>query len=167
MFNNFLKPENWFSLISVSFSVSAIFMSIFLSRQKTKDSYGKHLKISLSLMVIIASLKALNMIGYFAGLLHINFVIIASILTMFAAGMASISFNVPLSTIIQTKVDAHQLGKVTSVMSVVSQALIPLSALVAGILISQISIIALYVFSITGMVIVAIWYIRNQASNEI
>jgi MFS transporter, DHA3 family, macrolide efflux protein len=164
---SFLKPENWYSIISVSFSVSAIIMSLILSTQKTKASYGKHLKIALTLMVIATSINALNMIGYFTGFLDINFVLIVSVFAMFAAGFISIAFNVPIGTIIQTKVDPRQLGKVSSVMSVLSQALIPFAALVAGILISQISIIALYVFSIVGMIIVNLIYLFNKNANLI
>ncbi|MFU8792660.1 MAG: MFS transporter [Acholeplasmataceae bacterium] len=164
---NVLKPENWYSIISVAFSISAIIMSLILSRQKTKASYGHHLKIAITWFVVVIFIVSFSMIGYFSNWLTINHVLILSVCGMFLAGLASVSFNVPVGVIIQTKVDPSQLGRVSSVMGVISQALIPFGALTAGILISQISIIALYVFSMTGMVLVNIFYVFNKNANLI
>ena len=163
----YLKPEHWFSIISVAFSISAIIMSLILSRQKTKPSYGRYLKKAITFLVLAIVIISLVMIGYFTQILDINQVLILIMVGMFIGGMASVSFNVPMGVILQTHVDPNQLGRVSSVLSVISQALIPFGALVAGILISQISIIALYVFSIVGVILVNIFYVFNKNANLI
>ena len=76
-------------------------------------------------------------------------------------------FNIPMSLIIQRNVEPKQLGKVSSVMNVLSQALIPIGSMLAGVIISQLSIIYFYAFIIVGLWIVAVMYVRNKATNQI
>ncbi len=167
LFSFFLKPENWYSIISVAVSISAIIMSLILSRQKTKDSYGKDLKRAILIFVILMCALASVMVGFYLGFVSIGVVLVGLTLIMFLLGFANTAFNIPVNLIFQRKVDKKQLGKVSSVSGVLSQALIPIASLVAGVLISQISINAIYLFSLVGMVLVTIFYVTNKQASEI
>jgi len=167
LFSSFLKPENWYSIISVSLSISAIIMSLILSRQKTKDSYGKDLKRAILIFVLLMCALATVMVGFYLGFVSISAVLVGLTLIMFLLGFANTAFNIPVNLIFQRKVDKKQLGKVSSVSGVLSQALIPIASLIAGVLISQISINAIYLFALVGMVLVTIFYVTNKQASEI
>jgi len=167
VFQNFLSQENWYSIISVAFSVSAIIMSLILSRGKTKDSYSKSMKVSLVSLVMGFSGIAITMILYYADILSINIVLFSLTTLMFAIGLSNIAFNIPISMVMQRRVERNMLGKVSSVSTVLSQALIPISSLIAGLIIAKISISALYAFCLIGMIITTFLFVRSKASNEI
>jgi len=167
LFMSFLSIETWYSIISVAFSLSSIIMALYLSSQKTKERYGKQLKGAITLAITMTTLMASVMILYYMKMIDINLALIGLFVTIFMTGFMTMAFNIPLNMIIQRNVDPRQLGKVGSVISVLSQALIPLGALLAGIIISQLSIIYLYVFSVVGSWLVVIWYINNKPSSTL
>ncbi len=165
LFDGFMRPANWYSVIMIGFSLSAIFMSLFMSRQKTKERYSPMLKKALASMVGMIALLSVLMIFYYLGVVPIDAMLVSLAIIMFAVGVSQIAFNVPVQLIFQRKVDKTQLGKVNSVSAVLSQALVPLASLVAGLLISQISIIAFYLFCLIGMVVVLLLYMTNPNAN--
>ncbi len=167
LFMNFMTPENWYSIISVSLSVAAIIMALILSRSATKEKYGKDLKKALVGFVAPLAVISITMILYYADRVQINVVLIILISMMFLIGLASVAFNIPTSLIMQRKIERNMLGKISSVSSVLSQALIPISSLVAGLLISQINVTALYLFCLIGMIVITTLYVFSKAANEI
>lgn len=167
LFNSFLEPENWYSIISVAISISAIIMSLILSRRATKESYGRDLKMAILTFVMLVVVMVSVMLAYYFDMISISVVLIGLTAVMFLLGFANTAFNVPVNLVFQRKVDKAQLGKVSSVSGVLSQALIPIASLLAGVLISQISIAAIYIFSLVGMIIVTIFYVTNKQANEI
>jgi MFS family permease len=167
LFQSIMTPEQWFSIISVMFSLSAIIMSVIIAQAKPKVSYAKTLKKLITIMVAVTALTCLSYIFYYTDILPINWILLVLVVSMFMMGMITIAFNIPVGMVIQTRVEKHQLGKINSLMSVLSQAMIPLASMVAGILISQVSIIAFYGFSIVGMILVNIAYVMSKNANLI
>lgn len=167
LFIEYLTAENWYSIILIASSVSGIIMSIILSRRRPKERYSKDIIRNLIIFVIITILGSIVMILYHLHYFNVNIVLVGMTLLMFIMGFANVAFNVPVSVIIQKKVDINQLGKVQSVMGVLSQALIPLSGLIAGLLISKVSIVSLYIFSSIGMISIIVWYVSNKHSREL
>ncbi len=167
LFQSFLEPENWYSIISVAVSLSAIIMSLILSRRPTKDEYGKDLKKAIMLFVLLIVVMAGMMLAYYGGKVSVSVVLVGLTAIMFLVGFANTAFNIPVSLIFQRKVEKTQLGKVSSVSGVLSQALIPIASLLAGVVISQISISAIYLFSLIGMIIVTIFYVTNKEADRI
>lgn len=167
LWDRFLTRETWYSITSVAFSVSSILMALYLSTKKTKDTYGKQFKQAILGAVIVVSLIAINMILYYLDLINIDLTLVGLTFSLFLMGFILMSFNVPMSLIIQRNVDPKQLGKVSSVMNVLSQALIPIGSMLAGVIISQLSIIYFFVFATIGSWIVVLIYINNKVSNQI
>lgn len=167
LLDQFLTPETWYSIISVSFSLSSVIMALILSRQKTKEKYGKQLKVAISLAASVTTLMSIVMILYYQNQTSISFTLIGLMITLFMTGFMVMMFNIPMNLIIQKNVDPKQLGKVGSVMAVLSQALVPIGSLIAGVIISQLSPTYLYVFSIIGSFTVVFFYVRNKDSNHI
>jgi predicted MFS family arabinose efflux permease len=81
---------------------------------------------------------------------------------MFFTGFAMIGFNIPVSVLIQTKVNPKMLGKTSSVMASLSQALIPIATILAGFIISNLSVQFFFAFTIIGTVLIAIWFNLNK-----
>lgn len=167
LFDQFLTPETWYSVLSISLSLSAIIMSIALSRRKTRESYHKWLRTAISVFVVLMSCYSLSMILFYGGRIPLDTILPVMIAIFFLLGFANTAFNVPIGLIFQRRVDKSQLGKVNSVSGVLSQALIPVASLIAGVLISQVSVTALYLFSLFGTIFVTLLYVTNKSINEI
>ncbi|HPJ23304.1 MAG TPA: MFS transporter [Bacillota bacterium] len=167
LFDGFMSNEVWFSVIAISSSISGIIMALILSTRKPKTSYYKDINGSLSIFVLLFILQAVVMSFYYLELININITLIAMLISMFLIGFLLVAFNVPINVTFQKKIDKDHLGKVQSVMGVLTQALIPLSALLAGVIISKISIVALYVFCAVGILITTALYVTNKNSKMI
>ncbi len=151
----------------ISASISGVIMSIILSRREPKKKYFKEMSRYLIAFIIILVLISTIMVMYYLKIIGVNAVIMSIIFLLFFMGFASVGFNVPVGVTIQKTVDGEHLGKVQSVTGVLSQALIPIAGLIAGILISKVGIISLYVFCSIGITIVIIWYLKNKYAKEI
>ncbi|MBI9008876.1 MAG: MFS transporter [Tenericutes bacterium] len=167
LFDNFMTVENWYSVIMISASISGIIMAIVLSRREPKKKYFKEMSKYLVVFILVLVLISTVMILYYLELLNVNVLLIAIVLLLFIMGFASVGFNVPVGVTIQKTVDAEHLGKVQSVTGVLSQALIPIAGLIAGILISKVGILSLYIFCSIGVTVVIIWYLNNKYAKEI
>ena len=107
------------------------------------------------------------MVSYYTNFINIDIALIGITVLFFMMGLIIMRFNIPMNLIIQRNVEPKQLGKVSSVMGVLSQAMIPIGSMLAGVIISQMSIIYFYVFSTIGSWLVVVLYLRNKASNNI
>ncbi|HOP57246.1 MAG TPA: MFS transporter [Bacillota bacterium] len=167
LFDSFMSPSNWYSVFSVSLSLAAIIMSLVMSHQKTKESYAPGLKKAIALFTAVLVTISAIMIGYYLEWLPINFVLISIVVVMFMGGLTTTAFNIPVNLIIQKNVSREQLGKVSSVTTVLAMALVPVASLIAGVLISQVSVMSLYVFSSVGVIIVMLLYVINKKVNSV
>jgi uncharacterized membrane protein len=167
LFMSFLTAENWYSIILISFSVSGIIMALILSRRPKKKNYGHSLMKAVVGFAISITLMSTIMVLYYASAISINITLIMIIVSCLIGGLSSTSFNVPVQIIMQNNVDSKQLGKVVSVSSVLSQALIPFASMLAGLVISQFSIIALYVICTLGLLAVVLIYYKQKTYVEI
>jgi len=167
LWDQFLSRETWYSITSVAFSVSSILMALYLSTKKTKEKYGRQFKGAILGAVMVVSMISGVMILYYLDIINIDLALIGLTTSLFLIGFMIMRFNVPMSLIIQRNVEPSHLGKVSSVMNVLSQALIPIGSMLAGVIISQLSIVHFYVFATLGSWIVVLFYIRNKVSNQI
>jgi MFS transporter, DHA3 family, macrolide efflux protein len=167
LFDQVLEPSHWYSIMSIAISISAIIMSLILSTRKTKERYGPDLKRALIGFTIPILVISLIMILYYQALVDVNVVLLGVTAMMFLLGFANVSFNIPVSLIMQRQVDRQMLGKVSSVSSVLSQALIPFSSLIAGLIIANTSISVLYLACSLGVIGVSFWFVKNKAADTI
>jgi len=142
-------------------------MALILSTKRTKESYSKQFKGAILGVVIVITFNSAVMIAYYLNLISIDLTLIGMTLSMFLAGFFIMNFNIPMSLVIQRNVEPRQLGKVSSVMNVLSQALIPIGSMLAGVIISQLSITYFFGFVTVGAWIVVLIYINNKVSNQI
>jgi len=167
LFSGFMSSEKWYSVISLSMSISGIIMALILSAKRPKQYYHKDINTSLILFCLLLALLGITMSLYHLGYIDINITLVLMIIQLFLMGFMQVGFNVPIGVTFQRKIDKDHLGKVQSVIGVLAQALIPISGLVGGLLISKVSIVALYAFSICGTLLTALIYVANKHSKVI
>ncbi|HAQ56428.1 MAG TPA: hypothetical protein DCR44_03365 [Acholeplasmatales bacterium] len=167
LFSSFMDRTSWYGAFSISLSIASILMSLVLARQKTKASYAKPLKRALTGFVISMSGLCALLVFYYYGFVPINAVLIGGIILMFICGLGLVAFNIPLSMVMQRKVRKDMLGKVSAVSGTLSQALIPVAAVIAGFVIARAGTAIFFIGSAVGMIAVMMWFLPNKASNQI
>lgn len=162
LFNSFLTPEMWSSVIQAAYAIGMIVMAIVMSSRPQKNRIYKGLSISL---IIFASLFAVltTLYMFFSnGAFSVNVILVAFIPIGITTGMTLITINIPISTKMLTIVDKTKLGKVNSVVDVGSQGLIPLSNFLAGLVISGLGPGWLCVACTIGLSLMTVFLIVNK-----
>ncbi len=167
LFQAFLSPTAWVAAIEIIFSIAAIVMAMIISSRPPREKQGKRLKFTLGALSLPALVIAVTLVLYYQDRLGIDPTLLIIAGSMFLLGLGNVAFNIPVSVIMQQRVDKAMLGKVSSVSNVISMGLIPFSSLLGGLIISKISPSALYVVCAAGMVLVSTWYILHPRANEI
>ena len=89
-------------------------------------------------------------------IMSINALLIATLVILFVIGILLVLVNVPSSTVMMKMIDKDKFGKVSSVSSIGSQGLIPLSMFLGGIAITYISPVGLLFACFGGLLVVAL-----------
>lgn len=167
LFNSFLTPELWGAILSVAFCLGSIIGSLILSGKKQMDKVSKFLKIQFAIFAVLALGLALSYFIFVTNTDNVNvFLIIATVL--FALMGAIVSFiNIPIFTAISRTCDKTMLGKISSIINIGCQGLIPLASLLAGIVIEYISNAALLFFCCGGFIIITVILLLNKKVNEL
>ena len=82
-------------------------------------------------------------------------------------GSLSVMINVPSTTIMMILIDKDKFGKVSSVINIGTQGLIPLSTFLAGIFITYFSSVGLLFICFAGVSIVSIILLFSKAIKDI
>ena len=137
LFKDVMQPEMWNSIMSVALGIGMIIMAIFISTRPQKDKIIKTLRIGfIAIDLIIVSFSIIYLL-YTKEVFGINVILLTLAIGAFLIGLTLPFINIPTSTKVMTLTEKDKLGKVSSVMDVGSQGLIPLSNLLAGLVISS------------------------------
>ena len=162
MMKDVLSPEMWNSIFSVAFAVGMIIMGIIYSAKKQKESIIKGYRISFLIFIGILAVVTGFYFLFIYNVIHINVLLSVFLACFFLMGLTIITINVPASTKVLTTVDKDKLGKVNSVVDVGSQGLIPLSNLLAGLIISGIGSSYLLVICTGGLALMVVFLFINK-----
>ena len=162
MMKDVLSPEMWNSIFSVAFAVGMIIMGIIYSAKKQKESIIKGYRISFLIFIGILAMVTGFYFLFIYNVIHINVLLSVFLACFFLLGLTIITINVPASTKVLTTVDKDKLGKVNSVVDVGSQGLIPLSNLLAGLIISGIGSSYLLVICTGGLALMVVFLFVNK-----
>ena len=139
LFDSFLTPELWSSVLSVLLAVEAVIL----------------LGLTVGYWILVHRGVSLN-----AFLLVMSF---GCLLT----GLAVVNINVPTTTTLMRIVDKSMLSKVNSVISISSQGLIPIASVLAGAILQGLGSTALLLFCTIGFIITAVMLLVNPKTKEI
>ena len=167
MFKDTIAPEMWSSFFSVAFGVGSLAMGIILSSTKQKEKCNKTVRYSMiGVSIVMALMTALY--GLFKKeIIGINFLLVSVIVIIIIVGVLIVLINVPSSAVTMKLIDKDKFGKVTSVSSIGSQGLIPLSMFLAGVVIEYIGPLGLLIICTCGIAIVSIILFFNRPFKQI
>lgn len=162
LFKDMLQPEMWSSIIQVAYAIGMIIMALILSTRPKKDKIYKGLSISLSIFAGLFAILTTIYILFAQSVVDINVMLIAFVPIGLTMGMTLVTINIPISTTMMTIVDKEKLGKVSSVMDVGSQGLIPLSNFLAGLVIAGFGPSWLCIICTVGLIGMTVFIVLNK-----
>ncbi|MBR3037889.1 MAG: MFS transporter [Clostridia bacterium] len=167
LFDSFLTPELWSSVLSVLIGASSMIGALILSAKPQAEKVGR--RVSRLLLAESGILSCLT-VAYWV-LVHRGVSLNAFLLTMavgcLLTGLAVVNINVPTTTTLMRIVDKSMLSKVNSVISISSQGLIPIASVLAGAILQGLGSTALLLFCTVGFIITAVMLLVNPRTKDI
>ena len=167
LFDDFLTPELWSSVFSVLIGLSSLVGSVILSARPQKEkcgvATGKHLCVMAAVVIAVS-------FGYW--LLVARGVSLNAFLVLMSAAVLGIGLllpliNIPVSTAMMRIVDRDQLSKVSSIINVLSQGLIPVASVLAGLVLQYLGSAPLLFVCATGFTAAALMLLLNRHVRDI
>ena len=167
LFDSLLKPELWSSVFSVCIGASSLIGAVMLSAREQEEKCG--LKVAKRLCVFSGVMIAVA-IGYWC--LVSTGVSLNAFLLLFCAACLVLGFllsfiNIPLSTTLQRRVERNKLSKVSSLVSVGSQGMIPIASVLAGAALQNYGSTMLLAICAAGFTITAVLLLTNKHIHSI
>lgn len=156
LFHESLSPEMWSSFMGVAVGVGSLIMGVAISFMKQKEKNNVKMRYG---SLGVATLFVLYTMFYFFfdyNLIGINALLIISITAFFITGILLVLVNVPSSTSMMKIVDKDKFGKVSAVLNIGSQGLVPLSMFLGGIGITYIGSAGLLTICSGGLLLVCL-----------
>ena len=162
-----LTPELWTSVFSMLLGLSSLVGSVILSARAQEDKCGHKVAVRLCVM---AGLTIALTVSYW--LLVAKGISLNAFLLLFCLGClllgAILSFiNIPISTALMRVVDKDKLSKVTSILSILSQGLVPIASVLAGAVLQVFGSSVLLLACSVGFTAAALFLLFNRQAKEI
>ncbi|MBQ1366636.1 MAG: hypothetical protein IIY45_00895, partial [Firmicutes bacterium] len=167
LFSQVLTPELWSSVFELFFGISSLAGAAVLSARPQKEKAGRSTALwllALAVVMVVLAVSYWLMVDRGAAL---NSFLIAFCLICLAVG-AMISFiNIPISTVMMRIIDKDKLSKVTSIISIGSQGMVPIASVLAGSLLQKQGSTALLAVCAIGFLATALLLLMNPRIREI
>jgi hypothetical protein len=167
LLNNIITPELWSSIFSVGIGIGSLVVGFIFSLMKQKEKYNKLIRISFVLVSLTFMVDAFMYFLFIKDIVHINILLITFFMSLIIIGGLIIFINVPASTSMMRMIDKDNFGKVSSVVSIGSQGLIPLSTFLAGLCLTYIGSLGLLFICSLGSLIVSLFIYINKSIKQI
>ena len=162
-----LTPELWSSVFSVFFGISSLLGAAVLSARPQEEKTGK--KTALRLIATAVVMVALTL-SYWLLVERgrsINGFLIALCIGFLAVGVLISFINIPISTVMMRVVDTDKLSKVTSIISIGSQGMIPIASVLAGLVLETLGSTTLLAACSLGFTVTAVLLLFNRNIKEL
>ncbi len=167
LFDSWLTPELWSSAFTMIYGVSSLIGAAVLSMRRQQPKCG--FRVSLLICAEAAIMTALT-VSYWllvARGASLNAFLILFCLSFFLIGYILAEVNIPISTVMMRTVAKDKLSKVTSITGMISQGLIPISSMLAGITLQRTGSTGLLVICTIGFTATALMLLCNRRVREI
>ena len=167
LFHRLLTPELWSSVFSVLIGVSSLASSAVLSRQPPRERCGRRTAVLLcGMAAIVIAVTA----GYWR--LVDQGSSLNAFLLLFSVGCLLIGWlvpgiNIPVTTAIMRVVERDKLSKVNSIVNVLSQGLVPVASVLAGLVLQLLGSTWLLCFCSAGFTAAALFLLFSRRAREI
>ena len=162
-----LTPELWSSVFSVFFGISSLLGAAVLSARPQEEKTGK--KTALRLIATAVVMIALTF-SYWILVERgksINGFLIALCIGFLAVGVLISFINIPISTVMMRVVETDKLSKVTSIISIGSQGMIPIASVLAGLVLETLGSTTLLAACSLGFTVTAVLLLFNRNIKEL
>ena len=166
LFSSVLSPESWSSVLSIFIGIASIVFAMVLSARKRKEKIGRSTAGWLSFLSVLLIALTLAYALLVAHGEHLNLFLVLLCLGAFLIGMAITFINIPISTALQILSDKDKLGKVSSVMNMGSQGLIPVSVFLAGYVVDLWGCTALLAICSAGFTAASLYALLSRRFRE-
>ncbi len=167
IFDSFLTPELWSSVLSVVMGVSSLIASAILSAKKQDDKVGG--KVAKLLCGNVGLMVALTVSYrcFSSGRISISAFLVLLCVGGLIWGFLLPNINIPISTTFMRVVDRDKLSKVSSITAVFSQGLIPIATALAGVLLQYFGSTVLLSVCTAGFAVTALFLLFNKEAKNI
>ena len=167
LFDRVLTPELWSSVCSVMIGISSLLAAAILSARPQEDKCGRKVAVRLGYIAVVMILLT---VGYWLLVdrgLSLNGFLILLCVGSLLIGFLVVMINVPTSTVLMRVVDRDKLSKVSSIVSIVSQGLTPISSVLAGSVLQYLGSTPLLLVCSLGFTATALFLLFNKQVREI
>ena len=167
LFDRVLTPELWSSVCSVMIGISSLLAAAILSARPQEDKCGRKVAVRLG---YIAMVMILLTVGYWLLVdrgLSLNGFLVLLCVGSLLIGFLVVMINVPTSTVLMRVVDRDKLSKVSSIVSIVSQGLTPISSVLAGSVLQYLGSTPLLLVCSLGFTATALFLLFNKKVQDI
>lgn len=167
LFDWILKPELWSSVFSVCIGISSLLGAAILSARPQEKKVGFRTAVRLCIMAGVVIMMAATYWWLVERGTSLNAFLIA-----FSAGCLMTGFlvsyvNIPINTTLMRIVDRDKLSKVTSIVSIISQGMIPIASVLAGAILGSLGSTTLLVTSALGFTATAVMTFFSRSIREL
>ena len=162
-----LTPELWSSVFNVCFGLSSLAGAAVLSARPQETRCGQ--KTARRLCAVAALMIGLTVCYWLLADrgASLNGFLIALSVGCLAMGLLISLINIPISTVLMQIVDKDKLSKVTSIMSIGSQGMIPVASVLAGLVLETLGTTPLLAICSLGFTVTAVLMLFNRKVREI
>ncbi len=162
LFDGFLKPEMWSSVVSVVMGISSLVSAAVLSAKAQSDKCGKKVSVLLSGNAVLMVALTWSYWFFVDKGASLNIFLIVFCVGAMIIGYLLPAINIPVSTMFMRVVDKDKLSKVGSITNVLSQGLIPIATALAGIVLQNLGSTWLLVFCTIGFAATALFMLFSK-----
>ena len=167
LLDRLLTPELWTSVFSMLIGLSSLVASVILSARAQEDKCGHKVAVRLCIMAGITVALTLSYWLLVAKGFSLNaFLLLFSLGCLLLGGILSF-INIPISTTLMRIVEKDKLSKVTSILSILSQGLVPIAAVLAGAALQCFGSTFLLLVCSVGFTAAALFLLFNRQAKEI
>ncbi len=156
LFHDVMAPEMWSSFFSVAVGLGSLIMGIVFSNLKQAEKCNRVVRWSMIGVSFLVILMAFFYALFINSVIDINALLITILVILFLIGVSIILINVPSTTAMMKIVDKDKYGKLSSVLNIGSQGLIPFSVFLGGLALTYIGSLGLLIACATGLLITSV-----------
>ena len=167
LFDKLLKPELWSSIFSVCIGISSLVGAAVLSARPQEEKIGFRTAVRLCLMAGVVIMMASSYWWFVERGTSLNAFQIAFFAGCHMTGFLVSYVNIPINTTMMRIVDKDKLSKVTSIISIISQGMIPIASVLAGAILGSLGSTMLLVICAVGFTATAVLTIFSRTIREL
>ncbi len=162
-----LTPELWSSAFSVCLGISSLLGAAILSVRTQEEKCGHKTALRLCAFAVVMIAVTVCYAQLVERGVSLNGFLIALCLGGFMMGFLISFINIPINTAIMRTVDKDKLSKVSSIISIGAQGMIPVASVLAGLIIGTLGCTLLLAVCAAGFSVTAVLLLVNRAVREL